>query len=87
MNLPVIDKSILYLLTIQISGAGIFAVLLKFNVPQLNASYWGENPYASKRDIIENILIWIFTIFAIFRLLMQAFSKCYGSILSERIHT
>jgi hypothetical protein len=39
------DKIILDLLTILIAGVGLFAILTKFDVPQLRSSFFGENPY------------------------------------------
>lgn len=55
------DKTLLDLISLLIGGAGLFAVLTKFNVPQLRGSYFGENPYALKRDEIERAMTWLFT--------------------------
>lgn len=76
------DKTILDLLTILIAGAGLFAVLTKFDVPQLRSSFLGENPFAIKRDIIESVMTWIFVLLAISGLLIQAYSLI--SKLNER---
>lgn len=83
----ILDKSLLDLLTILISGAGIFAILLKYNVPQLNASFYNENPYQVKRDIIENVMTWIFILIALVGLLIQTYSKIFGDVISERLHS
>jgi hypothetical protein len=50
------DKTLLDLISLLIAGAGLFAVLTKFNVPQLRATYWDENPYALKRDEIDRVI-------------------------------
>ena len=55
------DKTLLDLITLLIAAAGLFAVLTKFNVPQLRATYWNENPYALKRDEIDRVMTWLFT--------------------------
>jgi hypothetical protein len=55
------DRTILNLLSLIIGGSGIFVVLTKFNVPELNMSFLGENPFAIKRDAIDNVMTWIFT--------------------------
>ena len=53
------DKTLLDLISLLIAGAGLFAVLTKFNVRQLRATYFGENPYALKRDEIERVMTWL----------------------------
>jgi len=55
------DKTLLDFISLLIAGAGLFAVLTKFNVPQLRATYWGENPYALKRDEIDRVMTGLFT--------------------------
>jgi hypothetical protein len=55
------DKTILDLFSLLIAGGGLFAVLTKFNVPQLRATYFNENPYALKRDEIDRVMTWLFT--------------------------
>ena len=55
------DQTFLDLISLLIAGAGLFAVLTKFNVPQLRATYFNENPYALKRDEIDRVMTWLFT--------------------------
>ena len=45
------DRTILNIVSILIGGAGLVTALTGFNVPQLNMSFWGENPFAVKRDV------------------------------------
>lgn len=77
------DKTFLNILALLIAGAGIFAVLTKFSVPQLNMNYWDENLHAVKKDIIENVMNWIFTILALFGLLIQAITIIYEKKLTS----
>ena len=69
-----------------IGGAGLFTVLTGFNVPQLNMSFWGENPYAVKRDVIETTMNWIFAIVALVALMIQLWAEIWGAHLPERSH-
>ncbi len=87
MCTPFIDKTILNLLAILIAGAGLFAILIKFDVPELNFTFFDENPYGIKRDIIEKILTWIFIVVALFGLLIQTYSVIVGDKLSERLYS
>jgi len=68
-----LDKTIINLATILISGTGLFVVLTKFNVPELNMSFVGGNPYAVKRDIIEGVMSFVFTYLTLFRISNPSF--------------
>ena len=65
------DKTLLDLISLLIAGAGLFAVLTKFNVPQLRATYFDENPYALKRDEIDRVMTWLFTGMAAIGIVVQ----------------
>jgi hypothetical protein len=80
------DRTLLNLTTILISGAGLFAVLTKFSVPELRMAFFGENPFAIKREQIEFVMTWIFTSLAISGLLVQVFKEILGNEIPERLH-
>ena len=51
------DKTILDLLSLILSGAGIFSLLTQFYVskpPQLNQTFWDANPFQEKYNIQED---------------------------------
>lgn len=81
-----VDKVLLRLLTILISGAGLFAVLTKYSVPEIEMSFWGQNPFMVKRSAIEGTMAWIFTGLAIIGVLVQVVSEIAGDKLAERLH-
>ena len=81
-----VDKVIINLLTILIGGAALFSVLTKFYSPEVNYSFFGENPFLVKRDIIESTMSWIFTMVAIFGLLLQAGKEIWSDKIDERKH-
>lgn len=78
------DKTIFNLISLLIVGTGLFAVLTKFNVPELKLTYYGHNPFAIKRDIINNVMTWLFTSLALSGLLIQILSIIFGHKLPER---
>jgi hypothetical protein len=80
------DRTLINIASILVGGAGIFTVLTGFNVPQLNMSFWGENPYSVKRDAIESAMTWIFTGFATLGLLLQLGAEIWGAELPDRSH-
>jgi hypothetical protein len=79
-----LDRTIINLATLLISGTGIFAALTKFNVPELSKSFWGENPFAIKRDIIDVVMTWIFTTLAVIGFLFQAITFIWGNNIPDR---
>lgn len=82
-----IDQTLITLATLLISGTGLFAVLTKFNVPELSMSFWGQNPFVTKRDVIDGVMTWIFTSLAIAGLLLQACALIWGNSILERQHS
>lgn len=80
-----IDKTILNIMSIFIAGAGLFAALTKYKVPEINYSFYNLNPFAIKRDIIEGVLNWYFIIFALLGLVFRlAALICDNNMLYER---
>ncbi|MBL7072340.1 MAG: hypothetical protein ISS33_01015 [Candidatus Omnitrophica bacterium] len=80
------DRTILNLLTLLITGAGIFAILIKYDVPQLSYAFFDENPYAIKRDVISKILTSTFIGLASLGLFLQAYGMIIGNKLNERVY-
>jgi hypothetical protein len=81
------DRTILNLLSLIIGGSGIFVVLTKFNVPELNMSFFGENPFAIKRDAFDNVITWIFTGLALVGLVLQIFGEIWSDRFLGRQYT
>jgi len=81
------DKIIVNLTSILLSGTGFFVVFTKFNVPELRSSFYGQNPFMIKADQIDNVTTWIFTGLAIIGLLIQVLKEIFGMSIPDRIHT
>ena len=81
------DRTIINILTLSISGACFFVVLTKFNVPQINQTFFGTNPFLIKRDKIKTVMTWIFTLLGITGLLLQVYAEIFGASIQERIHS
>ncbi|RKY36626.1 MAG: hypothetical protein DRP78_03140, partial [Candidatus Omnitrophota bacterium] len=69
------DKTLINLLTILLGGGGLFSVLTKYSVPELNATFWGKNIFAVKRDIIEKVMTRIFILMSALGLVIQVFGE------------
>lgn len=79
------DKTILNILSVFIAGAGLFAASNKYKVPEINYSFWGSNPFAIKKDIIDGVLTWYFIVFALLGLLFRFIPIiCKNNISIER---
>lgn len=79
-----LDQTTINLLTILIGGAGLFSVMTKFYSPEVNYSFWGENQFLVKRDIIEGILSWVFTSVGFLGLLLQVYKEIFADKIIER---
>jgi hypothetical protein len=80
------DRTVINLVSILVGGAGLFTVLTGFNVPELNMSFFGANPYAVKRDAIESTMKWMFAVVALIGLFLQLCAEIWGANLPDRSH-
>jgi len=81
-----IDRTLVNIVSILIGGAGLLTVLTEFNVPELNMSFFEENPFAVKRDVIETTMTWLFTVVALAGLALQLWAEVWGAHLREHAH-
>lgn len=81
---PLVDQTHLNLASVVIGGAGIFAALVKYSVPELNNSFLGANPFEIKRNEIDKILTLVFVFVALVGLLVQVGLQIYGFALKKR---
>jgi len=82
--MKLMDRTILNILSVLLGGAGLLVVLTKFNVPELNMTFWDQNPFAIKRDVVDSVMTWIFTGLTIFGLVIQLISEILGDRLPTR---
>jgi hypothetical protein len=80
------DRTIVNIVSLLLGGAGILVVLTKFNVPELNLMFVGENPFALKRDNIESTMTWVFTCLALLGIVLQVVAEVLGDRLPARLH-
>jgi hypothetical protein len=67
------DKTILSLVTILIAGTGVIGSLITYDPPELNATYWGFNPFAYKKTEIDKVIRRAFVYLALVGLAVQAY--------------
>lgn len=81
------DKTILSIVTILISGTGIIGSRYKYDPPELRLSFLGENPYAIKKQEIDNIISRNFIVLAFCGLAIQLIPIFSPSDVPNRIHS
>src|SRR5687767_6989108 len=79
------DRTLANLGTILLGAAGIFTALTGFNVSELNQSFWGENPFAFKKDVIEGVMAYLFGGLALTALACQLVLEIFGDGLPQRL--
>lgn len=67
------DKTILSLVTILIAGTGVIGSLITYDPPELNATYFGFNPFGYKRTEIDRVVRRAFVYLALIGLAVQAY--------------
>jgi hypothetical protein len=82
-----LDRTIVNLLSLLLGGAGIFAVLTEYSVPEMDKSYWGFNPFTVKAGVIKRTMTTLFIGLAVAAVLLQAAAEIIGDALPERRHT
>lgn len=84
------DKTFLNLISLLLSGSGIFSLLSQFYVPKAppesRMSYWGSNPFIIKQnhqEIIKRTTDKLFFLMTFLGTLIQALSIIYSPVLKE----
>ncbi len=80
------DRTVINLTSLLLGGAGIFAVLTEYSVRELRKTYWGENPFAIKAEVIKGLTTSLFVALAVVATLLQAMAEIVGDRLPERRH-
>jgi len=80
----VIDKTIIDLISIAITGSGIFAALAEYSSEEINKSYLGSNPHAVKAGIINSVITKFFLAWATLGTLIQVVSIVFEPLIPPR---
>ncbi|MDO9099781.1 MAG: hypothetical protein Q7V53_03420 [Caldisericota bacterium] len=78
------DRTIINIVSLVIGGAGIFAALTDYNVPDLLDDYWGRNPFTTKADHIRRRNSVLFATLAVVAIALQALAEVLGDALPDR---
>jgi hypothetical protein len=81
-----VDQTILNLAAAVLGTMGLFAILFEYDVPQLSMSFFGQNPFAMKRDAIAAKLNILFGSAAVLAVLILVIVEIMGDDLPERRH-
>ena len=55
--------------------------------PELNTTFFGSNPFIVKRDAIESMMTWLFTVLTLLGLLLQVFVAVWDDRIEERVRS
>lgn len=62
-------------------------VLTEYYSPEVNMTFMGENPFAVKRDIINNVMTWFFACVALSGIFIQILAEIFGKHIPARKHS
>ncbi len=80
-----LDQILLEIISFSISSIGIFNFMLRYDVPQLDKTYYGENLYKIKARIINKIVNWFYAIPTFMGLLIIPFKEIFSDQIPQRI--
>jgi hypothetical protein len=84
MCIPRLDKTILSIVALMLIAGGALTVLTKLNVPQAHQTFFGGNPFAMKRDVIEGTMAWLFAGLALLGIAVQTLALIWEP--PDRLH-
>jgi hypothetical protein len=79
------DRTILNIVSLIIGGVGLFLALVGYNTPELNQTFFDENPFAKKRDTIQTVHTWSFAIFASLGVAIQVGAEVWSDPAQARL--
>ena len=80
-----LDQISLEIISFSISSIGIFNFLLRYDVPQLDKTYYGKNLYKIKAKIINNIVNWFYAIPTFTGLLIIPLKEIYSDQIPQKM--
>lgn len=83
----VIDRTLLNIVSLLLGATGLAVVFLDYTARELNASFWGVNLYAVKRDAIAGKRDRSFLAMAATSVFLQLGAEIWGQSLEERTLT
>ena len=81
-----LDKTLVSIIAMVFGGVGLIGAITRFDIPKSERTVFGENLFLQKENIINNVITWVFTIYAMIGLILQIL---LGEIiqLEERLHS
>ncbi|MBL8077709.1 MAG: hypothetical protein JNM55_07095 [Anaerolineales bacterium] len=80
-----LDQVLVNMISIIIGGVGLIGAITKFDVANSKKSFYGENPFASKEEIINASIVQWFTAYTAAGLIFQVvFGLIFGDLIPDR---
>jgi hypothetical protein len=81
-----VDRTLINIASILVGGAGLFSILAGYNVPEVDRSFFGPDPFLVKQGAIAEVSDSIFAIVTVAALLLQLCAEVIGDAVPHRIH-
>ena len=80
-----LDKTMVSIIAMVFGGVGLVGAITHYDIPRARRSVYGENLFLLKENIINSVVTWIFTLYAMIGLVFQII---FGEIieLEDRLH-
>lgn len=68
-----IDKTLVSIISMIFGGVGFVGAITKYEFPNARKTTYGMNLFLLKEDIVNSVVTWIFTVYAMLGLVIQIF--------------
>ena len=81
------DKTLLNIISMILGAVGLIGAITKYDFPKARKTVYGENLFALKENIVNNFVVWYFTLYAAFGLFIQVvFGEVFADGMKDRLH-
>jgi hypothetical protein len=77
-----LDKTLVDIISMTIGAIGLIGAITKYDFPKARRTVYSENIFRFKEDLLNNYIIWSFTLYAAIGLLFQLI---YNDIFADEI--
>ena len=81
------DKTLIDIFSTIIAFVGLVGAITKFKYSQSRKTFYGENLFGVKGDIIDGYIVWTFTLLAAFGYIPHLLDLVFDFNIPERLYT
>ena len=81
------DQVMLEIISIVVSGIGLFSYITKYNIPETREPYYGGNLFLEKANIIDGVMNWVYAFVTVFGFFILIVKNIYQNNIPQSIYS